>query len=130
MLLGRITQDGPPLPPAVQVLRYPGHVAPLGDQTADRETPVGRAIIHDPVVALPRGEWLDDGGQMRGDVLTGAWLAPIPDDVSGSNDAGGDACPHAMPDVLVLAFCRLARGHGRGGILALQHLPTSLFITA
>ena len=63
-----------------------GHVAPLGDQTADREAPVGIEIIHHLVVALHSGELLDDVGQMRGEVLTGARLTQIPDDLTRGDD--------------------------------------------
>src|SRR2546428_3449146 len=33
MLMARIAQERPPLPPAAQVLGHKGHLAPLGDQT-------------------------------------------------------------------------------------------------
>ena len=84
--MGRITQEGTSLPTAMQGLRYAGHVAPMGDQTADLEAPVGIKIVYHPVVALHSGELLDDVGQMRGEVLTGACLAQIPDDLPCGND--------------------------------------------
>ena len=110
MLVRRIAQERPPLCPSAQRLGHAGHVAPLGDQTADVEAPVGIEIIHHPVVALHSGELLDDGGQMRGEVRTGACLAQIPDDLTRGDDKRGDQGPHAMPDVLVLAFLRLPWG--------------------
>jgi hypothetical protein len=70
LLLGRITQQGTPLPPAVQGLHHQRPVAPLGHQPADREAPGRLELIHHPVVARPSGELLDDVGQMRGEVLT------------------------------------------------------------
>jgi len=69
-------RSGPaPLHPAAQVLGNKGPLAPLGDQTAACEAPVGIEMIHHPVVALPLRALLDDGGQMRGAVCTGACLA-------------------------------------------------------
>lgn len=130
MLMGRIAQKGTPLHTTVQVLRYTGHVAPLGDQAADREAPMGIEIIHHPVVAQHGRELPDDGGQMRGEVLTGARLAQIPDDLTRGDDKRGDQGPHPMPDVLMLTFFRLARCHRLGGIFALQNLHAGLFIAA
>jgi len=86
-LMGRIAQESTPLPTAVEVLRYTGHVAPLGHQPADREAPVGLEIIHDPVVALHSRELLEDMGPMRGEVLPGAWRTQMPDDLARGNDA-------------------------------------------
>ena len=45
MLMVRITQEGTPLYPAAQILGNTGHVAPLGDQPADLQAPVGIEII-------------------------------------------------------------------------------------
>ena len=130
MLMGRIAQESAPLHTSAQVLRHKGHLAPLGDQTADREAPMGIEIIHHPIVALHSGELLDDVGQMRGEVLTGARLAQIPDDLTRGDDKRGDQGTHPMPDVLVLAFFRLARCHGLCGVFALQNLHAGLFIAA
>ena len=130
MLLGRITQEGTPLHPAVPVLRHTGHVAPLGDQPADREAPVGMEMIHHPVVALHSGEWLDDVGQRRGAVLTGARLAQMPHDVTRGDDQRGHHGTHPMPDGLVLAFFRCARCQGLCGVCALPYLPAGLCIAA
>src|SRR4051812_18774200 len=130
MLMGRIAQEGTPLSTAVQVLRYTGHVTPLGDQTADLEAPVGIEIIHHPIVALHSGKLLDDGGHMRGEVLTGARRTQIPDDLACSDDEGGDQGPHPMSNVLMLAFFWFARLHGLGGVFALQNLHAGLFIAA
>src|SRR5207249_8969299 len=94
MLMGRIAQESAPLHTSAQVLRHKGHLAPLGDQTADREAPMGIEIIHHPIVALHSGELLDDGGQMRGEVLTGARLAQIPDDLTRGDDKRGDQGTH------------------------------------
>ena len=130
MLRGRIAQEGPPLPTAVQVLRYTGHMAPLGDQTADLEAPVGIEIIHHPIVALHGRELLDDGGQRCGAVLTGARLAQIPDDLPRGDDKRGDQGTPPMPDVLVLAFFRLARCQRLCGVFTLQNWHAGLFIAA
>ena len=70
MLMARIAQERPPLHRGAG-LGNTGHLAPLGDQTTDREAPVGIEIIHHPVVTCI-WELLDDVGQMRGEVLTGA----------------------------------------------------------
>ena len=79
MLMGWIAEESTPLPPAVEVVRDPGHVAPLGNQTTDIKAPVGIEIIHDPVVALHSRELLDNMGQMCSKVLTGPCLPQIPD---------------------------------------------------
>ena len=126
MLVSRSAQERPPLGPAAQRLGTAWHAAPLGDQAADVEAPLGMEIIHHPVVALPSGEVLDDGGQRRGNVLTGTCRAQMPDDVSRGDDKRGEQGAHPMPDVLVLAFLRFPWGHGRRRILPLQHLPTRL----
>ena len=130
MRMGRIAQKGTPMHTAAQVLGHKGHVAPLGDQTTDIEAPRGIEIIHHPVVALHSGALLDDSSQMRGDVRTGARLAQIPDDLTWGDDKRGDQGTHPMPDVLVLAFFRLTRCDGLGGVFALQNLPAGLFIAA
>lgn len=130
MLMAWIAQERPPLHSAAQVPGNKGHLAPLGDQTADREAPMGIEIIHHPVVALHIRELLDDGGQMRGEILTGACLAQIPDDLSRGDDERGDQGPYPMTDVLVLAFLRFPRGNGLCGVFALQNLHAGLFIGA
>ena len=130
MLMGRIAQEGTPLHTTVQGLLYTGHVAPLGDQPADLEAPVGIEIVHYPVIALHGGELLDDGGQMGGEVLTGARLAQIPDDLTRGDDKRGDQGPPPMPDVLRLTFFRLARCQRLCGVFALQNLHAGLFIAA
>jgi len=43
--MGRIAQESAPLLAAVEVFRCIGHVAPLGNQTADIEASVGIEII-------------------------------------------------------------------------------------
>jgi len=128
--MGRIAQESTPLHTSAQVLRHTGHLAPLGDQTTDLEAPMGIEIIHHPVVALHSGELLDDVGQMRGEVCTGARLAQIPDDVTRCDDKRGDQGTRPMSDVLVLAFFRFARCHGLCGVFALQNLHAGLFIAA
>src|SRR4030095_11887292 len=130
MCMGRIAQEGTPLYAAAQVLRHTGHVAPLGDHTANLEAPVGLEILHHPVVALHGRELLDDVGQMRGEVLTGARLAQMPDDVSRGDDKRGDQGTPPMPDVLVLTFFRCPRCPGLGGGGALQNLPARFCIAA
>ena len=97
MLRARIAQERPPLPAAAQVLGDHGHRTPLGAQTADREAPRGIESSHHPGVALPIREWLDDVGQRRGAILTGACLAQIPYDVPRGYDKRGDQgpVPHA-----------------------------------
>ena len=130
MLMAWIAQERPPLHSAAQVPGNKGHLAPLGDQTADREAPMGIEIIHHPVVALHSGELLNDSGQMRGEVRTGTRLAQIPDDLTRSDDKRGDQGPYPMTDVLVLAFLRFPRGNGLCGVFALQNLHAGLFIGA
>src|SRR5215510_7465497 len=112
MLMGWIAQEGTSLHTSVQGLRHKGHVAPLRNQTADLEAPVGIEIIHHPVVALHSGELLDNVGQMSGEVRTGARLAQIPDDLARGDDKRSDQGTHPMPDVLVLAFFRFPWSNG------------------
>src|SRR5262245_23651815 len=130
MLMRWIAQKGTPLDTAAQVLYHTGHAAPLGDQPADLQAPVGVEIIHYPVVALHSGELLDDVGQMRGEVRTGARLAQIPDDLPCGDDKRGDQGTHAMADVLVLTFFRFPWRYGLCGVFALQHLHAGFFIAA
>jgi len=125
-----MAQEGTPLHTAVQVLRHPGHVAPLGDPTADIEAPVGIEILHHPVVARPLWQWVDHMGQRRGNIGAGARLAQMPDDLTCCDDTRGDQGTHPLPDGRVLAFCRFARSHGLWGVLALEHLHAGLFLTA
>jgi hypothetical protein len=130
LLRGRRAQAGTPLPTAVPVLRHPGPVAPLGDQTADREAPVGLEMLHHRVGARHLWEVVDPMRQRRGTIGAGARLAQRPDDLTRGDHQRGDHGAHPRPDVLGLAVCRLARSHGRCGGLALEHLPAGLFITA
>ena len=130
MLMGRITQERPPLHTSAQVLGHQGHVAPLGDQTADIEAPVGIEIIHHPVVTRHIGQLVDDVGQMGGKIVTGTRRAQIPYDVTGWHHKRGDQRPHPMTDILMLTFLRFARCHGLCGIFALQNLHAGLFIRA
>ena len=130
MLMGLITQECPPLHPSAQVLGHKGHVAPVGDQTADLKAPVGIEIIHYPVVTLHSRQLLDDVGQMGGKIATGTRLAQIPHHVTGWHDKRGDQRPYPMPDVLMLTFLWLARFHGLRGVLALQNLHAGFFIGA
>ena len=64
MLRGRIVEERPPLGASMQGLVDQGDRTPLGHETADLETPVGIEIIYDPIVALHRGQLVDDVGQM------------------------------------------------------------------
>ena len=130
MFMGRITQAGASLDTALQRLGGKRGITPRCDQAAEFQAPVRIEIIDHPVVALHSGELLDDVGQMRGEVLTSARLAQIPDDLTGGDDKRGNQGPHAMPDVLVLAFFWLARGHGLCRVFALQNLHAGLFIAA
>ena len=118
MLRARIAQERPPLPAAAQVLGDHGHRTPLGAQTADREAPRGIESSHHPGVALPIREWLDDVGQRRGAILTGACLAQIPYDVPRGYDKRGDQGPYPMPDVRGLALLRCPRDNGLWGGVA------------
>jgi hypothetical protein len=85
-LMVRIAQEGTPLSPAAPVLGHTGYVAPLGDETADRQAPVGMESIHHPVIALHSWEWLDHMGQMGGTIGTGARLTQMPHDVPCGDD--------------------------------------------
>jgi hypothetical protein len=130
MLMGRIAEERPPLSPAAQLRGDKGDVAPLGDETAHVQAPVGVEIIHHPVIAGHSGQLVDNVGQMGGKIGTSARRAQIPHDVPrGHHERGKQhACP--MPDVLVLAFFRFARGDGLRGVFPLQNLHAGLFIGA
>ena len=128
MLMGRIAQEGPPLPPSTQVLGHKGHVAPLRDQATDGQAPVGIEIVHHPFIALHLWQLGDDVGQMDGKIGAGARLAQIPDHLPRGDDKRGDQCPYPVPDILVLAFFWFARCHGLCGVFALKNLHASLLI--
>ena len=130
MLVSRIAQERPPLCPSAESLGNARHAAPLGDQAADSEAPVGIEVIHHPVIALHLWQLVDNLGQMGGKIGTGARRAQVPDDLPRGDDKRGDQCPHPMPDILVLAFLRFPRCHGLRRVLPLQNLHASLFIGA
>ena len=81
-LMGRIAEERTPLCAAVHSLGGQGDRTPLGHETADRETPMGIESIDDPIVALHRGQLVDDVGQMCGPIRTGAGLAQMPHELS------------------------------------------------
>ena len=130
MLVHRITQERPPLGPLAQCLGNERHAAPLRDQAADVEAPVGIEVVHHPVVTVHIGQLVDHIGQMGGKIGAGARLAQIPHDVARGDDKRGDQGPYPMPDVLVLTFLRLPRGNRLRRVLPLQHLHPRLFIGA
>lgn len=130
MLMGRITQEGASLDPALQGLGSKGEITPRRDQATHVEAPVGIEVIDHPIVALHRGQLVDHVGQMGSPICTGARLAQIPDDLTRGDDERSEQGTRPMPDVLVLAFFRFPWGHGLGGIFALQNLHAGLFITA
>jgi hypothetical protein len=129
-LMGWSAQTCPSLPPLAEVLGYTGPIAPASHQAADVETPMGSEILHHPVIALHIGELLDHGGQMGGTIGTGTSLAQSPPDLTRGHHKRGEQRPHPMSHVLVRAFLRFPWGNGRGGICALEKLPTGLFIGA
>ena len=120
MLMARITQEGPPLHTAAESVDHQGYLAPLGNHTADIETPVGVEVIHYPVVTVHDWQLLDNIGPMGGEIGTGARLAQIPHDLTRRHHKRGDQRPCTMPNILMLAFFRLARCHGLCGIFALR----------
>ena len=82
VLMARIAQAGPPLYTSAQVVGHQGHLAPLGDEAADSEAPVGVEIIHHPVVTMHVWQLLDDMSQMGGEIDTGAGRAQMPHDLT------------------------------------------------
>lgn len=130
MLMARIAQESPPLSTPAEVFGNTGHLAKLGDQTADIEAPVGIEIIQHPVVTVHGGQLLDDMGQMGGEIRAGTGFAKIPYDLTRWHHKRGDqrACP--MTNVLVLAFLRLPRFHRLCGVFALKNLHAGFFIAA
>src|SRR5262249_6893918 len=90
MLMVRITQKGPPLYTSAQVVGDTGHLAPLGDQAADREVPMRVEIIYHLVVTVHGGQLLDDMAQMGGKIGTGASLAQIPHDLPRRDNKRGE----------------------------------------
>jgi len=89
MRMGRIAQECAPLDASLQVLGDKGDRTPLGHETADVQAPVGVEIIHHPIVALHRGQLVDNVGQMGRPIRTGAGLAQIPHEVSCRHHEGG-----------------------------------------
>ena len=90
MLVRRIAQERPSLGTSAQRLGNERHAAPLGDQAADVEAPVGIEVIYHPVIALHLGQLVDDMSQMGGKIGTGARLAQIPHDVTCCDDKRGN----------------------------------------
>ena len=130
MLMGRIAEERAPLDATLQLLRDKGDRTPWGHELADLETPGGIEIIHDPIVALHRGQWVDTVGQRGSPIRTGAGLAQIPHELACRHHEGGQEGPHPMPDVLVLAFFWLARRDGLGRLATLENRPPCCFISA
>ena len=130
MLMGRIAQERAPLYTSAQGLGNTRDTAPLGDQAADVEAPVGIEVIHHPVIALHLGQLVDNRGQMGGKIGAGARLVQILHDLPCGNNKRGDQGSHLMPDVLVLALLRFPWGNGLRRVLPLQNLHPSLFIGA
>jgi hypothetical protein len=89
MRMGRIAAECAPLDAALQVLGAKGDRTPLGHETADGQAPVGVEIIHHPIVALHRGQLVDDVGQRGSPIRTGTGLAQIPYEVSCRHHDGG-----------------------------------------
>ena len=89
MLMGRIAEERAPLDAALQLLGDKRDRTPLGHELADLETPVGIKIIHHPIVALHRGQLVDNVSQMGGPIRTGAGLAQIPHELACRYHEGG-----------------------------------------
>src|SRR2546421_3303406 len=89
MLVSRIAQERPPLCTSAESLGNARHAAPLGDQAADIEAPVGIEDIHHPVIALHLWQLVDNFGLMRGKIGTGTRRAQDPDDLTPSVDKRG-----------------------------------------
>lgn len=130
MRMPRVAQKSPPLLTSAQVLGQKGHPAPLGNHTADVQTPVRVEIINHPIVALHSGQLLDDMGQMGRKIGAGSGLAQIPHDLPRWYHKRSKQRPCAVTDVLVLAFFRFPRFDALRGIFALKNLHTGLFIAA
>jgi len=128
MLMARIAQESPPLCPSMEVGGHKGHLAPLGDQTADVQAPVGVEVIQHPGVAVHLWQLLDDMAEMSRKIGTGAGLTQAPHDVTRWHHKRGDqgACP--MPDVFMLTFFRFPRRNGMRWMFALKNLHAGLFI--
>lgn len=75
--VGRVAQERPPLRAAALDLAVQGNVAPLGDQLADRQAPVGVEVVHDPMVALHVGESRGGMAEMGDEVLSGPRRAQV-----------------------------------------------------
>jgi hypothetical protein len=78
MLMARIAQESPSLYPSTEVFGHNGHLAPLGDQTAEVKAPVGIEIIHHPVVTVHLWQLRDHMAQMGDKISAGPCLAQIP----------------------------------------------------
>jgi hypothetical protein len=130
-LLGRrIAQDRPPLCPSAQRLGKDRPAAPLGDQAADVEAPVGMEVLHSPGIARPLGPLGDHLGQMGGTIGAGTCRPQMPDDGTRGDDQRGAAGPPPMPEVLGRALLRWPRGQGRRRVRPWSHRPPGRFIGA
>lgn len=89
MLMGQIAQERAARYTALQPLRAIRELAPVGDETADIEAPVGIEVIDDPLVALHRGEVWHDVGQMGCPIYTGAGLPEMPNEMTRRHDKRG-----------------------------------------
>ena len=74
-LMGRIAQESTSLDPALQGLGSKRELTPRRDQATHVQAPVGIEVIDHPIVALHRGQLVDNVGQMGGPIRTGAGLA-------------------------------------------------------
>ena len=126
LLMAWSAQEGPSRPPLAPLLSNKRPLAPLRPHTADVETPGGVEVSHDPVVTVQVGQWLDDMGHMGGDSGTGTCVAQMPHALTRGHHTRGEQPLWPMTDGLLRACFRLAGGKGRGGVLALQALPTGL----
>jgi hypothetical protein len=90
MLMGWVTQEGPPLLPPVQGLGNKGEIAPRSHEAAHVQAPVRIEVIDHPVIAGHGGELLLDVGQMRCKVFTGAGRAEMPEHLPSRHHKGGD----------------------------------------
>jgi hypothetical protein len=114
-LLGRRSaQARPPRGASAAGLGNARPAAPLGDEVADVEAPVGMEVIPPPGVARPLGPLGDPRGPRGGPSGAGARLAQMPDAVRRGDAHRGEAGPPPLPAVLGRAFCWRARLDGRG----------------
>jgi hypothetical protein len=125
-----ITQKRPTRGPRCACLGGKRHRAPAGYQTADRQTPVGVPVVHDPVITFPPRHALLRLREMRHKVGGLPRRTARPDQLPGGHGPRVEQYPGATADVCVFASLAPARLCGFAWCFALQHWPAGFCLAA